>query len=82
MPADEEQPPILDLAIGTMLFDMAFIEDKQRVELEFKRADQDKTTTGGYAQALFFDAQVKGGWLDIPPQKYQELYRLEGGQHV
>lgn len=77
MPADEGQPPILDLTVGTMLFDIAFIEDKQRIELQFKRADQDKKITGGYAQALFFDAEVKEGWLDVPSQKYQELYRLE-----
>jgi CRISPR-associated protein Cas5d len=77
MSADEGQPPILDLAVGTMLFDIVFIEDKQRIELQFKRADQDKRVTGGYAQALFFDAEVKEGWLNVPSQKYQELYRLE-----
>jgi len=78
MPGDDEQPPILDLAIGTMLFDIAFIEDKQRPELLFKRTDQNKMVAEGYAQALFFDAQVKQGWLDVPSPKYQELYRLEG----
>lgn len=77
-PADEEQPPALDLAIGTMLFDIAFVEDKERIELQFRRADQNKTITGGYAKALFFDAEVKQGWLDVPAHKYQELYRLEG----
>ena len=76
-PADGEEPAAsLNLAVGTMLFDMAFIEDEQRAELEFMRPGR-KTPAKGYAQAFFFDASVRAGWLDVPVNKYSELYRLE-----
>ncbi|MCL5022237.1 MAG: type I-C CRISPR-associated protein Cas5c [Nitrospirae bacterium] len=75
-PANREEPPARDLPIGTMLFDLAFVEDEQRVELEFKRPGRAKPVRG-YTQALFFDAELRGGWLDVPDQKYQELYHLE-----
>jgi len=79
-PLDGESPPPLDLHIGTMLFDVAFIEDPQRAELAFRRPGRPEPVKG-YAQALFFDAQVRMGWLDVPAEKYHELYRLEEG-HV
>jgi CRISPR-associated protein Cas5d len=75
-PANGEKPPWLDLPIGTMLFDIAFVPSSERVELEFKRPG--KGVVKGYAQALFFPAEVKGGWLEVPEEKYRELYRLEG----
>jgi CRISPR-associated protein Cas5d len=76
--ANGEEPPPFDLPIGTMLFDLAFIEAGQRVELEFKRPGREKPVSG-YAQALFFDAKLKSGWMDVPQEKYRELYRLEVG---
>lgn len=79
-PINGESPAPLDLAIGTMLFDIAFIEDPNRAELEFKRPGRPEPVKG-YAQALFFSAAVKAGWLDVPADKYLELYRLEEG-HV
>lgn len=79
-PANGEIPPPLDLPIGSMLFDIAFVEDASRVEMEFKRPQRNEPAKG-YAQALFFDATVKEGWLDVPPENYGALYRLEGG-HV
>jgi CRISPR-associated protein Cas5d len=73
-----KEPPPSDMPIGTMLFDMAFIEDGQRVELEFKRPGRESPVRG-YAQALFFDAELKGGWMDVPEEKYRQLYGLEAG---
>ena len=76
-PTNNEEPQALDLSIGTMLFDIAFIESNKRTELEFKRPGRE-TPVAGYAQALFFPAHVKDGWLKVPEEKYRELYRLEG----
>lgn len=74
--ANGEEPPALNMAIGTMLFDIAFIEDARRNEFEFRRP-KDKETVKGYARALFFDAKIASGWLEVPGKKYAELYRLE-----
>lgn len=75
----DETPQDLDLELGTMLFDVAFIPDETRAELEFMRHGEDGADiTSGYHHALFFDAKVEKGILSIPDEKYQELYRLEG----
>ncbi|MDR2017379.1 MAG: type I-C CRISPR-associated protein Cas5c [Syntrophobacterales bacterium] len=77
MPMSNEEPPYLDLPVGTMLFDIAFVKSVERVEMEFKRPGKE-SPVGGYAQALFFSAEVKGGWLNVPKDRYRELYHLEG----
>lgn len=79
-PANGDEPASFDLSIGTMLFDMAFMEDEGRAEMEFKRPGREKPAKG-YARALFFEAEVKSGWMNIPKEKYRELYRMEEG-HV
>lgn len=76
-PANVEQPPVSKTDIGTMLFDLAFIESKARPELTFKRPGRTEPVAG-YAQAVFFDARVEGGWLDVPRDRYRALYQLEG----
>jgi CRISPR-associated protein Cas5d len=69
----------VDIDVGTMLFDFAFIEDDSRKEVEFLRHDGTGTrVASGFAQPLFFKALVKDGWLNVPQEKYMELYRLEG----
>ncbi|MGQ9921386.1 MAG: type I-C CRISPR-associated protein Cas5c [Desulfobacca sp.] len=80
-PADScDAPQIWDQDLGAMLFDIAFREDPARREMEFYRPSaQGPVKVSGYAQPLFFQAQVKGGVVAVPPEKYQELYRLEGG---
>lgn len=78
-PAAGEEPPPLDLPIGTMLFDVAFVPDNGRRELSFRHPTRGRVQ--GYAHPLFFQAEVRGGWLEVPAAKYQELYRLEEG-HV
>lgn len=75
-PAGDETPPPLDLDIGTMLFDVAFVADKKRKELTFKRPGKEKPIPG-YAQALFFHARIANGWLDVPQDLYRELRQLE-----
>lgn len=84
---DADQPdPNLDLPIGTMLFDTAFVDDSswhdghKEDRLEFWRHDgEEPHEAKGYAKRLFFRAEVKAGWLDVPQEKYDELNRLETG---
>ncbi|MFZ2088825.1 MAG: type I-C CRISPR-associated protein Cas5c [Desulfobaccales bacterium] len=79
-PADgAEDPRPWDQDLGTMLFDLAFREDAQRNEMTFHRHGPDGAREAkGYAEALFFKAQLSSGVLKVPAEKYQELYRLEG----
>lgn len=75
-PVNGEVPPPLDLSIGTMLFDIAFIESSSRVELSFRRPERNQPAKG-YAQSLFFEANIKDGWLNIPNERYQHLSEME-----
>lgn len=75
-PVNDEVPPPLDLSIGTMLFDIAFIESSSRVELSFRRPERNQPAKG-YAQSLFFEANIKDGWLNIPNERYQHLSEME-----
>jgi len=79
-PPDAEQPDTaLNQDLGLMLFDIAFVESADRTEMEFvKHGPDGSRRVQGYAQALFFFAKLKQGWLKVPPVKYQELYKLEG----
>lgn len=75
-----EHPCAWSQDLGTMLFDLAFRPDPKRKEMEFKRPSlQGPKRVAGCAQPLFFQAKVKEGVITVPPEKYQELYRLEGG---
>ena len=77
-PPDGEVPDGgLNLDLGPMLFDLAFVEDPSRPELTFKRPG--KGEVQGYALPLFFHAQIREGWLEVPAEKYRALYRLEEG---
>lgn len=75
-PTNDETPPPLDLDIGTVLFDIAFVADKKRKELTFKRPGKERPIPG-YVQALFFHARIANGWLDVPQELYRELRKLE-----
>ncbi len=78
-PLDGEQPDTsLNQDLGLMLFDIAFMESADRIEMEFlKHGPDGSRRVQGYAQALFFPAKLEQGWLKVPAEKYQELYRLE-----
>lgn len=75
----------LDIPIGTMLFDTAYIEDESRYpeskdnRLEFWRHDRNREPriAKGFAKHVLFDAEVVNGWLKVPAEKYNELRRLE-----
>ena len=74
----------LNLPIGTMLFDTAYIENPEFYEehnedrLEFWQHEQDKRREAkGYAKRLFFDAKVESGWLEVPQSFYGELEKME-----
>ncbi len=77
-PTDGEVPDEgLNLDLGPMLFDLAFVENPNRHELAFKRPGKGEVL--GYNLPLFFHAKIEKGWLEVPAKKYQELYRLEAG---
>ena len=68
----------LNLYLGTVLFDLAYIEDPARDELEFIRHDGNGSrVVTGYVHPLFFSARIENGWLRVPPERYEQLRRLE-----
>jgi CRISPR-associated protein Cas5d len=72
----------LNQNLGLMLFDIAFIPDTKRKDLEFFRHDsKGGKRISGFAQTLYFNATLQNGWLEIPQDIYTELDRLEGN-HV
>ncbi len=79
-PASGKETPVpLDLDLGTTLFDIAYRENPSRKELTFHRhGPMGVEEVAGYAEAIFFPASLKGGVLQVPPDLYRELYRLEG----
>jgi len=79
-PPNDGVPEALTLDLGTMLFDLAYVEDPVRDELEFIRHDGDGGhLVNGYVHPLFFSARIESGWLRVPPTKYEQLRRLEAG---
>lgn len=77
-PNGEVPSEALNLDLGTMLFDLAYVEDPARDELEFIRHDGNGgRVVKGYVHPLFFSARIASGWLRIPPEKYEQLRRLE-----
>jgi CRISPR-associated protein Cas5d len=76
-----EEPVPLDLDLGTMLFDIAYIEDASRLvdRMTFNRQDgTGRRTAQGYAEAMFFQAHLSQGRLKVPRELYKNLYRREG----
>ena len=82
----------LNLSLGTMLFDTAYIKDSEYYEkheedrLEFWRHENGEAREAkGYARRLFFNAEISNGWLvekggkSLPYSLYAELTRLEAG---
>ena len=86
--APGQRPIDLDIDLGRMLLDLAFVPDAGRQEMRFRRRDPgvsigpspaspSANAVAGYAQAVYFDANVRRGVVRIPPQKYHELETLE-----
>lgn len=75
----DEQPIDRDMLIGTMLFDLARVPDDQRTEMSFHRHGPDgRRAVQGYSEPIFFQAELEGGTLQVPPEKYEDLRELEG----
>jgi CRISPR-associated protein Cas5d len=83
---DESIMPPHDLfrPIGTMLFDTAYIENPdhhakhKEDSLEFWKHEKDDVREAkGYAQRVFFDAEILNGWLDVPESLYNKLSEME-----
>lgn len=69
----------LNQNLGMMLFDIAFVPSSTRKDFEFMRHDASGgKRTPGYAEALYFNANLKAGWLEVPQARYDELEKLEG----
>jgi len=68
----------LNVDLGTMLFDLAYVEDPTRDEFEFIRhAGNGGRVAKGYVHPLFFSARIENGWVRVPPEKHEQLRRLE-----
>jgi CRISPR-associated protein Cas5d len=82
----------LNLPLGSMLFDTAYINDSQHYKihpedrLEFWRHEYDEACVAeGYAKRFFFNAEIKNGWLvekdrsGLPHSIYNEIKIMEAG---
>lgn len=81
-PVEESDKPSQDLNqdLGLMLLEIAFIKSGRK-ELDFKRhGENGNEQVSGHAQAGFFEAKLQGGWLEVPAEKYRELWALEGAR--
>jgi len=75
-----KRSPELELPREQMLFEVAYVESRERRELEFwKTTVEGKRKVRGYAVPLFFEAKVERGVLTVPGEEYARLYRVEGG---
>lgn len=85
----------LNMSIGSMLFDTAYIENEvyhkahKEDRLEFWRHENDEPREAkGYAKRLFFNAEIKNGWLvekdseSLPKHLFDELTRLEDANGI
>jgi CRISPR-associated protein Cas5d len=83
-------PPDIFLPIGTMLFDTAYIENPEHYKkhkedrlLFLRHENNEAHEAEGYAKRLFFNAELKNGWLvekdrnRLPEALYDELRGLE-----
>lgn len=79
MPSGEEEPIEDSRELGTMMFEIAFISDDAREELQYvNHGANGAQRAWGYTEALFFQADLDKGVLRVPHRKYEELYGLEG----
>jgi CRISPR-associated protein Cas5d len=78
-PSRDDVPDPVGMDLGQLLFDIAYIEQDGRYELEFaKQGVLGRREAKGFTKAIFFTAVLTKGWLEVPVQKYLELYKLEG----
>lgn len=73
---DAEPNPRLNVAVGPVFFDNAFIP--QGKEMTFRRKDKDGVReVSGRTRPLFFDLRVVNGWIDVPRDLYDDIRVLE-----
>ena len=78
-PTEQDVTLPLNRSIGNMLFDIAFQENSAREEMSFLMTrGEARHSVKGCALAVFFNAFLVNGILDVPKDKYQQLYALEG----
>ncbi|MBZ9713502.1 type I-C CRISPR-associated protein Cas5c [Deinococcus multiflagellatus] len=79
---DEQPDRGLNQRLGNMLLDIAFVPSKTRKEMQFKRHDGKKwDVADGYMEAVYFNADLKDGWVDVvtdTANPYARLDALEG----
>jgi CRISPR-associated protein Cas5d len=74
----DESPAPIDLDVGLMLFDIAYRPDGRRREIGFWEHDGNgRRESGGFIEAIYFDAPIRSGVLAVPPEKYREKYEWE-----
>lgn len=75
----DEIPIEVNVSLGNMLFDIAFCQSIERKEMIFiEHHEGVAKEVWGFHQPLFFNAELKNGIMNVPVDKYVELYRLEG----
>lgn len=75
----QEQAIDLNLDIGPMLFDLAFVPDPESRELSWMSGTgPERKAVPGYAHPIFFDAKLEAGYLKVPPALHEKKARLEG----
>jgi CRISPR-associated protein Cas5d len=79
-PDDKTRTAIpVDVDLGPMLFDQAFIPDGGRHEMSFHRhGPGGANRTKGFTRSMFFEAKLKAGVLEVPMELYQKKRQLEG----
>lgn len=89
-PATGEETPEVVIEhqyLGVMLFDTAYVKNESRPELRFlrhkpphdgRRERVPPEVYQGYQHYLFFPATIEDNRIDIPVEKYRELYEREG----
>lgn len=76
-PADEPLSEV-NLDVGPMLYDIAFVADGSSKSISFRRHDASGDGIArGFARPIFFDAKVVGGVLDVPASLHEEKQTLE-----
>lgn len=66
--------------LGLMLFDLAYVPSSTRAEFSFRvHGTAGARETEGYAEALFFKAQLTNGWIEVPRELYAARRGKEGG---
>lgn len=80
-PVDGDVPDeSLNLELGMMLLDNAYVPDTERKELTFGWHDNNgNTPVSGFTETFFFPARLEQGWLHVPRGEYEKLREIEQG---